>query len=248
MENFESASRRTLQFLQKHFGLGLWMVTRVEGDDWIILTAEDKVYGLEEGAVLKWSDSFCARMVEGLGPNIAPNSTDITAYAEAPVGRQMPISAYVGFPLINSDGSLFGTLCAIDPKAQSPDLSGQIEFIGLVVGLLSDLLGAELAAVNAERRLERAVDDARRDPLTLLYNRRGWVEFLEVEERRCRRYGHPAAVIAIDLDGLKDVNDVKGHGAGDDMIRRAAAALASAVRNVDVVARTGGGRIHGVVH
>lgn len=240
MENFASASRRALQFLQKRYGFGLWMVTRVEGDNWVILTAEDRRYGLSEGNVLKWSDSFCSRMVEGLGPNIAPESDAIAAYAGAPVGRQIPIGAYVGFPMVNSDGALFGTLCAIDPAPQSVELADQQEFIRLIVDLLSELLRAELTAVNADRRLERAVDQARRDELTSLYNRRGWVEFLEAEERRCRRYGHPACVIAVDLDDLKSVNDRHGHAAGDEMLRAAAGALSTAVRGIDVVARTGG--------
>lgn len=240
MGNFASASRRALQFLQERFGLGLWMVTRVDGDNWVILTAEDRTYGFAEGTVLKWSDSFCSRMVEGLGPNIAPESNAIAAYAGAPVGRQIPIGAYVGFPLVSSDGVLFGTLCAIDPQPQSPGLTDQVEFIRLVADLLSELLRAELAAVNADRRLERAVDQARRDELTSLYNRRGWVEFLELEERRCRRYAHPACVIAVDLDDLKRINDLNGHAAGDDTLRGAAQALSAAVRGIDIVARTGG--------
>ncbi|WP_296576569.1 sensor domain-containing diguanylate cyclase [Phreatobacter sp.] len=238
--NFASASRRALQFLQERFGLGLWMVTRVDGDNWVVLTAEDRAYGFSEGTVLKWSDSFCSRMVEGLGPNIAPESSAVDAYAGAPVGRQIPIGAYVGFPLVSSDGVLFGTLCAIDPQPQSPGLTDQVEFIRLVADLLSELLRAELKAVDVDRRLERAVDQARRDELTSLYNRRGWVEFLEFEERRCRRYGHPACVIAVDLDDLKRINDLAGHAAGDDALRTAARALSAAVRGIDIVARTGG--------
>lgn len=240
MENFASASRKALQFLQNRYGFGLWMVTRVEGDNWVILTAEDRQYGVFEGAVLKWSDSFCARMVEGLGPHIAPGSDAIPAYAAAPIGQQLQISAYVGFPLVGSDGAVFGTLCAIDPTPQSAELVDQEDFIRLVVDLLSEVLRAELTAVNADRRLERAVDLARRDELTSLYNRRGWVEFLEAEERRCRRYGHPACVIAVDLDDLKRINDLDGHAAGDDMLLQAARSVSAAVRGIDIVARTGG--------
>lgn len=240
MESFASASRRALQFLQKQYGFGLWMVTRVDGDNWVILTAEDQKYGMAEGAVLKWSDSFCSRMVQGLGPHVAPDSDAVDAYARSPVGRQVPIGAYVGFPLVGADGPLFGTLCAIDPVPQSAELAYQEEFIRLIADLLSEVLRAELIAVNADRRLERAVDQARRDELTSLYNRRGWVEFLEAEERRCRRYGHPACVIAVDLDDLKAVNDRHGHAAGDEMLRAAAGALSAAVRGIDIVARTGG--------
>ncbi len=140
MENFASASRKALQFLQKRYGFGLWMVTRVEGDNWVILTAEDRHYGMLEGAVLKWSDSFCARMVDGLGPHIAPGSDAVPAYAAAPVGQQLQISAYIGFPMVSSDGSVFGTLCAIDPAPQSAELVDHEDVIRLVADLLSEVL------------------------------------------------------------------------------------------------------------
>ena len=59
------------------------------------------------------------------------------------------------------------------------------------------------------------------------------------EEERCRRYGHPAAVLIVDLDELKLVNDAQGHAAGDALIVRAGS-LRGAARSLDVVARLGG--------
>jgi diguanylate cyclase (GGDEF)-like protein len=60
------------------------------------------------------------------------------------------------------------------------------------------------------------------------------------EEERCRRYGHPISVIAVDLDGLKEINDGQGHEAGDRILARAADALRATARGGDVVARLGG--------
>ena len=51
---------------------------------------------------------------------------------------------------------------------------------------------------------------------------------------------HPACVISIDLDGLKLINDTEGHSAGDDLIRRAAQAIRTVIRDQDIVARVGG--------
>ena len=65
-------------------------------------------------------------------------------------------------------------------------------------------------------------------------------QFRASEESRCRRYGHAACVLSIDLDGLKAANDTEGHDAGDRLLRRAAGALRSGVREQDVVARVGG--------
>lgn len=62
MHDFASASRAVVHTLRSHFGFDLWMVTRAEGNDWIVLAVEDSRYGTKEGSVFKWSDSFCSRM------------------------------------------------------------------------------------------------------------------------------------------------------------------------------------------
>jgi len=77
-------------------------------------------------------------------------------------------------------------------------------------------------------------------PLTALFNRRGWTRLLAAEESRCRRYGHPAGVIVVDLDDLKSINDSLGHFAGDELLARAAAAMTEVKREQDLVARVGG--------
>lgn len=88
--------------------------------------------------------------------------------------------------------------------------------------------------------LAQAYADASTDVLTGAGSRRLWERTLEVEEQRCARYGHPACVVAIDLDGLKQENDTHGHRAGDDLLRAAATALVKASRATDLVARVGG--------
>ncbi|HEV8372227.1 MAG TPA: GGDEF domain-containing protein [Actinomycetota bacterium] len=62
----------------------------------------------------------------------------------------------------------------------------------------------------------------------------------DAEEARCRRYGSPASLVAIDLDELKLVNDADGHLAGDRLLCRAAEVIGSTKRAADVVARLGG--------
>ena len=118
LHDFESAGRAVLAFLHRRLGFGLWMITRTEGEDWIVLQVEDHGYGISPGTVFRWADSFCSEMVQNNGPKVAPNSDIVPAYAAAPIGQQVPIKAYIGVPLSNADGSLFGTLCAIDPSRQ----------------------------------------------------------------------------------------------------------------------------------
>jgi diguanylate cyclase len=107
---FQEAGGAVLEFLSNRLPFGLWMVTRTDGDDWIVLSASDHGYSVKPGDLLRWSDSFCSRMVDGKGPRIAPRSAEVPTYAEAPIGRQVPIEAYVGVPIMRADNSLFGTL------------------------------------------------------------------------------------------------------------------------------------------
>lgn len=143
-DSFKEASQEVLEFLHKRFGFDLWMVTRTEGDDWIVLSAEDHGYGVGAGDVFRWTDSFCCKMVEGLGPCIAPKSDEIEVYRNAPIGSQVDIGAYVGVPLRDGDGNLFGTLCAIDPSPQPEEISSELPMMELIGRLLSSLLSSEL--------------------------------------------------------------------------------------------------------
>jgi len=179
-------------------------------------------------------------MVEGLGPRIAPQSDLVDVYRNAPIAAAVKIGAYSDVPLTKEDGSLFGTLCAIDPDPQSKNIREEQELIELMADLLSSILHKELAAADATRRAERAEAEAARDVLSSLYNRRGWDQLLDREEDRCRRYGNPVCVISIDLDELKLVNGNQGHAAGDQLIVNAANAIQDVVRLNDIAARVGG--------
>ncbi len=238
--SFEAAAQATLKFLHSRLGFDLWMVTRTEGDDWIVLHAEDQGYGVKEGAVFRWAESFCCQMTKGLGPRIAPRSQDVPAYAAAAIGQQVAIGAYVGVPLEREDGTLFGTLCAIDPAPQPQSIAAELPLIELIGRLLCSVLESEFKVQTETRRADRVQAESLSDSLTGLYNHRGWTQLLAAEEERCNRYGHPACVLSIDLDGLKQVNDIQGHAKGDELICRAANAIRSAVRVQDIVARIGG--------
>jgi diguanylate cyclase (GGDEF)-like protein/PAS domain S-box-containing protein len=90
---------------------------------------------------------------------------------------------------------------------------------------------------RAEEELERL---AYHDPLTGLPNRILFQEHLEVALARAQRAGRGVAVLYVDLDDFKLVNDSFGHGAGDELLREVAQRLAGSTRATDVVARQGG--------
>jgi diguanylate cyclase (GGDEF)-like protein len=98
---------------------------------------------------------------------------------------------------------------------------------------------AVVALDNA--RLHRIVrQQALIDGLTGLANRRHAERSLETETSRAERFGGPLAVVLVDIDDFKDVNDRHGHLAGDDVLRELATVLNETVRSVDIAARWGG--------
>lgn len=129
-----------LRYLHDQVGFSIWMVTRVQSDDWIVLHAVDTYYGIQPGSIYRWSDTFCSRMVEGQGPSVAPSSSAVPAYAMAPIRKEFPIGAYVGVPITRDDGSLFGTLCAIDPTPQPRSVADQLPTVELLARLLGRVL------------------------------------------------------------------------------------------------------------
>ncbi len=93
------------------------------------------------------------------------------------------------------------------------------------------------AEIEAERRAQYL---AHHDPLTELPNRELFGERLEQAVATVSRRGEMAAVLCIDIDRFKDVNDTLGHGAGDLLIQSCAERLQACVRETDTVARIGG--------
>ena len=99
-------------------------------------------------------------------------------------------------------------------------------------------LAAELKASQTRiSELEARIDV---DPLTETLNRRGFERELKRSLAYVKRYGVDAALIYLDLDGFKPVNDRHGHAAGDTVLKAIAAALIRKVRTSDIVARIGG--------
>ena len=95
--------------------------------------------------------------------------------------------------------------------------------------------------VTQRQQLEaHLLDLADRDPLTGLWNRRRFEQDVAHQLDRCRRYDEHAALVLIDIDGFKQVNDVRGHLAGDEVLCALGEALSSRVRASDRAARIGG--------
>jgi len=97
------------------------------------------------------------------------------------------------------------------------------------------IVGMAIDFTEERRRIEMLEETARTDALTGLLNRRGLsIEFAALQSAA------GVAVLALDLDGFKEVNDAHGHAMGDVVLKTTASRLTSSVRDQDLVARTGG--------
>ena len=106
-------------------------------------------------------------------------------------------------------------------------------------------LVAEIMRLRDEvSRLEAKVEELDRlahlDPLVPIANRRGLIRQLDLLIARHERHGTPAAMLFVDLDGLKTLNDAYGHAAGDAALIYLAELMLESVRQTDLVARIGG--------
>ena len=137
----------------------------------------------------------------------------------------------------------------VELRRTNLELQGKTEELAhlnqdLRVQAMQDLknINMRLESEVVERKLaeERATQLAIRDPLTGLFNRRSLIDHLEHALSLSHRQGRPFALLFLDLDKFKPVNDKYGHEIGDQLLREAADRLSGSIRESDIAARLGG--------
>ena len=106
------------------------------------------------------------------------------------------------------------------------------------------IIASLLGVLRARLKFEESLADT--DPLTGLANRRRFIERIEAEMERMKRYTQPFTIAYIDLDNFKAINDTLGHDAGDGVLRNVAIAIRTHMRQSDVAARLGGDEFAGL--
>jgi diguanylate cyclase (GGDEF)-like protein len=128
-----------------------------------------------------------------------------------------------------------------------------VDLEAMNAGALDYLVKGEITPRTIERSLRYAIKlgetlevlrrHATRDELTGLLNRREFERIVVEEEERSQRFGSPLALVMVDIDHFKRVNDTHGHSAGDAVLREVARRIEGEVRSVDRVMRFGGEEI-----
>jgi diguanylate cyclase (GGDEF)-like protein/PAS domain S-box-containing protein len=145
------------------------------------------------------------------------------------------------------DELLAGELSTYEMEKRYFTKGGHLIWCLLAVAIVRDEDGSprhfisQVQDISARKRLEaHTYELANRDPITSLYNRRRFEEELKRQISRCRDGEEGAALMLLDLDRFKVVNDSFGHVAGDRLIRLVGRALDERISEPDVVARLGG--------
>lgn len=171
--------------------------------------------------------AFCDHTILSHEPLCVPDATADPRFASNTLVTGPPhLRAYMGVPLAVGSGYNAGALCVLDTLAR-PDFKPSQS------GLLHDLADV-LMQVMEVRMLSRT------DALTGLASRRHFLDELGREVGRASRNDRALSVAILDLDHFKQVNDTRGHAAGDAVLCEVAARIRRCLRAQDMIGRLGG--------
>jgi diguanylate cyclase (GGDEF)-like protein len=214
------------------------------------LDAQHSSIGLNLSRLLHRSDRLQLSPLRHAFPGLLAACTGEMALLDAPAKAGDPelaigladhgIEMVLGLPLPASRaGALRGSLCLMFGRARQFSVDEMASFVAL-----AQLAGFGLRMADMNRENEqlagRLTHMSTTDALTGIANRRHGESLLELEIRRARRYKLPLALIVFDVDRFKAINDQFGHAVGDAAIRTVADTAQAALRNSDVLVRSGG--------
>jgi diguanylate cyclase (GGDEF)-like protein len=171
--------------------------------------------------------------LNGLAADIANTPDGGVATAHLLSSRETDVIGFAPVPSLH-----WAVLVAEDQATFTADVSdlSRTQFFNAFV--LALIIGGLVILVG--RAFDTTERESLSDPLTGLANRRFLQEILLRELRRGQRSNQPAALIIVDIDHFKAVNDTYGHNAGDEMLEQIAGIMLSSVRATDFVVRYGG--------
>lgn len=186
-------------------------------------------------ALLPMNSALRKRLSAGAAPGVRLTYVDLKTPVPAGTahGSTLPLGTAVGIRAFIPDADVSHRKNAAYVRVIEAGLLALVALMLLTLVLARPLL-------RAFRWTEEQASEARIDSLTGLANRRALEEILAAEISRAQRFAHQLAVVLLDLDRFKEINDSFGHAAGDVMLRAVSRLLTSLARQGDTVARWGG--------
>ena len=213
--------QRIVDLVQQIMGVPMAAVTLIDADTQFF-RAQRGLPGTETPR----ADAFCSYTISQHGPLAVSDARADPRFADNPMVTGAPhIRSYLGVPLTTPDGYNVGSLCAIDNEPRQFDRTQ-----GEIMRKL-----AEIAVEQFELQ-----QIAKQDSMTGALTRRGFFAEVERESQRAARYDRPSALVVIDVDHFKAINDRYGHPAGDAVLVSIANACMATMRKSDIFGRIGG--------
>jgi diguanylate cyclase (GGDEF)-like protein len=186
--------------------------------------------------------SLCDRVKDAQGLVLVPDTLEDPTLARHPLVVHKPhFRFYAGYPLRDLKGNFIGTLCTYDTRPRQLS-AAQVQVLHDLGTMAQREIFAD-ATRDAQRQLVSKLGLARKeamiDPLTKVWNRRAGFQLL-TEAFAAGAEAGGLAVGMIDVDYFKEINDIYGHPAGDEVLRKVVRIITSTVRDGDIVARYGG--------
>ncbi len=161
--------------------------------------------------------------------------------------RHYPFSLLCAYPLnafpSANDASMFSEVCTLHTDvlpAESFDPGGNVHTLHRTIASLQQQAYSLSTEVRDRLQIEQALREVNVDRLTGLPNRNVFHDRLEMDIKKANRSALPLALLFIDLDHFKEINDTLGHNTGDLLLKQVGHRLQTYVRETDTVARLGG--------
>lgn len=240
-KGFSYQIQQLLKMGLERFGLDIGILSQVNEDSYTIIetVCPDDVE-IHTGDSFSLGDTYCSVTCEANKPVAIEHVGQSDELGHHPAYRQLQLESYIGVP-IRCRGKLFGTLnfssaVPYPRKFKNIDIDSlQLMASWIEVELIRRQQEAELKLLN-----RKLLNKARTDSLTKLPNRRSLFKHLNKEVRRINLSGGKSALVILDIDHFKTINDRYGHQYGDKALKAIATTLQNSIRSEDFVARYGG--------
>ncbi|WP_417709674.1 diguanylate cyclase [Roseibium aggregatum] len=231
----------------EHFEVPFGIISHVIDDHYTITHAQSPNGELTPGSSFPLEDTYCLLTLRSDEPTATANASN-SEFARHPCYQIFNLETYIGAPLL-VDGEIHGTINFTAPEVRKRAFTpSDLQ----IVRQFADWVGHEIARqrdhqalMNAKINLERV---ASIDDLTQILNRRAFLERANTEVQRFRRTKRPFTAVMMDIDKFKQINDLYGHATGDEVLRKFADTVSSALRSVDIFGRVGGEEFCMILH
>lgn len=210
-----------------------FIVQHTEGGYQVTIASEQDENPYDAGGIIPPDTNiFCRKIVQTRQELYVRHATAQEEWKTNPEVSDDGFNSYLGVPIFWPDGKPFGTICVMDFAITDYEES-YVELIRQ----FRDIIQADLSLLD---HFDQFRELAMSDELTGLYNRRGFQTVSEQRIQLAKRNDAELALIYMDMNGLKSINDELGHTAGDQALKLLAETLTRHFRSSDVLARIGG--------